>query len=145
MKSGVVEDRAEPAQREASVVGSVERVLGRERDQADDHERREHEHDHERVEDEGEGPFLLMTTSLAKLACSGLRAPGCSVSMITQVGDQQRERDGRAERPVQLVQVFVVDQRGHHLQAASAEQAGNGERARRQAEHDQAARQHARA
>ena len=30
--------------------------------------------------------------------------------MITQVGDEHDERDGGAERPVQLMQVFVVDE-----------------------------------
>jgi len=42
---------------------------------------------------------------------------------------------------VQLVHIFVIDQRGRHLQPAAAEQAGNCEGAGGQAEHDQAARE----
>ena len=32
-----------------------------------------------------------------------------------QVGDKDDDRDGRAERPVQLMQIFIVHQRGRHL------------------------------
>src|SRR3989344_1864999 len=87
------------------------------------------------------GPFFCIT-SAQRFLVPALNQPVVA-QHHHQVGHQQRQRNRCAQGPVQLVQVFVVHHRSHHLQAPPAQQAGDGERTGRQPKHDQAARQNA--
>src|SRR5450830_1833407 len=88
------------------------------------------------------GPFLVMCSPQCFLVTAFDHA--VPAEHDGQVRQQQQQGDGGAERPVEFVQVFVIDQRSHHLEAASAQQTGNRKRTGRQPEHDQAAREHPR-
>ncbi len=66
------------------------------------------------------GPFLLMRSAQRFLVAAFYEA--VVAQHHDKVDCQQRERDGRAQRPVQFAQVLVVHHRRDHLEASSAQQ-----------------------
>ena len=102
-------------------------VLGRERHQADDYQRREDERHDETVKDEGE-----WCRSFAWRLPKHPPRPGLDHAVIgqhdEQVGDKHDDRDGGAEGPVQLVQIFVVHERRRHLQPRPPSRPGSRRR-----------------